>query len=174
MHLTNGTLYSCSPKTYNFNDGTQQGFFSHPTYTPSSLGVSTAIKRGSTGASLAFGINLTPSSSTFRTSVQLEFCPSGYVNMVDKTISVWVYIAGPAFPSCGGGDHTFGMNVSGSRGSGFPAVVDNPSLNTWFQVTGTITSDTYSSAHTVDFSMYINCVPTWSGTVYIDDVVING
>jgi hypothetical protein len=172
-HLSTFALQSCSAKTYNFNDGTQQGFVAHPTYTPASVGVSTAIRRGSSGASLYWDMVLTASSPTPRNGVRLKFCPSGYVDLENRTITAWAYIAGPAFPSCSG-DRTFGMNVTGTSGSGFPANIDNPTIGSWFQITGTINSDNYNRAHTVDLSLNLNCSMSWSGTVYIDDVVING
>jgi hypothetical protein len=124
---------------------------------------------------MAFTMNLTPSSSTFRNGVVLNLCPSGgYTNLANRTITAYVYIAGPAFPSCGG-THSFDINVAGSSGSGFPSgsSLDNPALNTWLPITATVTSATYSNANSLYFSMYVNCAPTWSGTIYVDDIQVN-
>jgi hypothetical protein len=166
-------VVSCGRASYDFNDGTLQGFSPSTTSPPNSLGVSSAVRRGSSGYSLAVGVSLTPSSSTFRSGVEATFCSPGYASLNGRVVSAWAYVAAASFPSCGG-NHDVSIRVYGSGGDGTAATVSNPPLNTWFQVSGTVTSATYSSAYRIGISLYVNCAPTWSGTLYVDDVVIGG
>ena len=87
-------------------------------------------------------------------------------------MTAWAYVSGSAFPSCGG-THDVGIRVHGSGGDGTAATAA-PVLNTWVQVSGVVSSTVYQNAYMIRFSLYVNCAPSWSGTVYLDDVVIGG
>jgi hypothetical protein len=140
---------------------------------PIGLGTSSTTRRGSSGSSLTYGVSVTPSTDNRRSGVRIQYCGSGYTNISGKTVSAWVYITGTALPSCSG-DHSMTIGIAGSGGSGIPASTA-PVLNSWFQVSGTVTSATYSNSNEIDISFYVNCTNvTGSWTVYVDDVVVGG
>jgi hypothetical protein len=141
---------------------------------PTTVTTSTAVFRGTSGRSLAYGVSVGPGLSNYRTGVEITFCSNSYVDLAGRTVSAWVYITGPALPACGGAEHDFSTRVHGSGGDGTVGSA-TPVLNSWFFVSGTVTSTTFANAYRVRFSLYINCVdPTWTGTVYLDDITIGG
>jgi len=164
----NGTTNSCSRTTFDFNDGTTQGWMNTNAGT---FSTSTSIRRGTSGASLKYEI--VKFSETVYWGVHFPLCSSSSMNLLGKTVSAWVYIEGDAFPSCGA-LHDMGIlitNTSGMSGSGASAT---PVRNQWFQVSATVSLSAAQTAAQVDIALYLSCDTQWLGAVYVDDVTIGG
>jgi len=166
---SNGTTNSCSRTVFDFNDGTAQGWMNTNGGT---FSTSTAIRRGTSGASLTFSV--VKFGEERETGVHFPLCSSSSMNLMGKTVSAWVYVEGDPLPSCGA-LHDMSIwivNTSSMRGNGASM---QPRVNQWFQVSATVTTSAGMAAAQIDISLYLSCPDTtWLGNVYVDDVTIGG
>jgi hypothetical protein len=93
----------------------------------------------------------------------------GAVDLAGYTFTAWVYISGPAF----GALDFFFIDTWGPSGLGddSPLAIGSSILTgSWFLVTGNLVSGVPVNR------IGLRLAPTtnWSGTIYIDDVVITG
>lgn len=108
--------------------------------------------------SLAIDVNLAGSSSA---SLSVPFCPNAGVSTDVSGISMYVYRAGPAYPSNKDTIYTLDSNGSANGlGFGIPAQV-----NTWVKISGTV-STVNANYLRVNFTPFTD----WAGTLYIDQI----
>jgi hypothetical protein len=165
-----GTSY-CQIATWNFDDGTADGFAvvgnSQPAVT--SVMPSAAVTHGSSAGALAITVNIQGSDRSFE--VGLKLCGgSGFLPAGTHVVSAWFYLQPSDASTPPGPNSTFGEHLytNSSEGGNAPT---NATVGAWFQVSSTI-SDVGNQLTAFSLQGSFDPATDWSGTVYVDDVMI--
>ncbi|HEY4393277.1 MAG TPA: hypothetical protein VGP64_04415 [Polyangia bacterium] len=136
-------LASCNRITYDFNDGSSQGWVAATTPTPPSaitVMPSTSVVHGTAGDSLQVGGTFGVFGSGGSMGAQVPLCVSGSENLNGRTVSAWIYIASN-LPDCSPSNNDIGIFLfSASSGNGTEVASAVPVVQSWFQVSGTVTN----------------------------------
>jgi hypothetical protein len=168
---------SCNRVTYDFNDGTSQGWVAAPNG-PSTVTVmpSATIRRGTSGSSLQVASTFGVFGSGTSMGAQVPLCATGSENLNGRTVSAWIYIDAN-LPDCSPSNNDLAIIVSSAEvASGVAIAHSVPVVQTWFQVSGTVTDAGAINAEMVTISLTLDCTnnTVWPVTFYVDDVTIGG
>jgi len=174
---TTSGVASCNRVTYDFNDASVQGWAAAPDG-PSAVTVmtSTSVRRGSTGAALQVASTFGVFGANSSMGAQVPLCTNGSENLNGRTVSAWVYIDSN-LPDCSPSTNQMTLVVSSaSSAAGMPVAFATPVVQTWFQITGTVTDPSVINAEMVGVFLTLDCTnnQVWPIVMYLDDVTIGG
>ena len=95
------------------------------------------------------------------------------MSLAGQSGTAWVYLAG-SYPLDTYGDQLIldtWSSSSGTLGEHYPMLWSIPTINSWFQVTLGFGSGTLVDR--IAISLSPDAAGAWTGTMYVDDVVIN-
>ena len=170
-------LASCNRITYDFNDGSGQGWVAATTPTPPSaitVMPSTTIVHGASGGSLQVGGTFGVFGSGSSMGVQVPLCVTGSENLNGRTVSAWIYIASN-LPDCSPSNNDIGIYLySAASGNGTEVASAVPVVQSWFQVSATVTNASVLNDYQASILLTLNCTndQSWPITLYVDDVTI--
>jgi hypothetical protein len=172
-YLACGNASSCQVASWDFEDGKTAGFSivgSRGAVT--SISTSTSMAHGGTTA-LAIGINAKGTARKWE--VGPTFCDGSYLPAMGRTMSAWIYVS-PASAATPTPEHDSyaALHLYASTGDGGDLINPLP-VGSWFQVQmpiGDVGMRLQSFSLEGVFDTDGTTAYDWSGTVYIDDIVI--
>jgi hypothetical protein len=108
--------------------------------------------------------------------VQVPLCVNGSENLNGRTVSAWIYIDS-SLPDCSPSNNDMGIFLySASSGNGTEVATAVPVVQSWFQITATVTDASVINAYQAGIFITLNCTNSmvWPITFYVDDVTIGG
>ena len=171
-----GTVPVCQRKTWDFENGTTQGFYQLPNF--ADIANSSVINSTARAHSGTHSLALPLKSSGGTLDVNVTICDGASVPLptAGRSISFWVYVDG-ALSSAAGSPFLSAIVTGCLQGvcftAGMSSTTDPLPVGTWVRISASVSAaDAAAHPDTYSISLVGPLSPSSATTVYIDDVVL--